>query len=284
MRKSSNLVKEYVFIILGSFILALGVNCFLVPLKLSTGGLSGIGTVLYYLFSIPLSATTLALNILLFPIGYKTLGKDSVVKTVTAVLVFPLFLELTEYFGSFTNDIFIASVFGGGLAGLGVGISILKGASTGGTDFSAVMLNKLFPHISITSFILIIDILIVLFSGIVFGNYTSMLYSALALYIGIRVADAVLVRGNYAKSVLIISSKNAEISKNIISVLERGVTGIYSKGLYNNTDGMMLMCVVKSKEIPKLLGIVEKTDESAFTVVSDVREVRGKGFKTMHNS
>ena len=279
MHNTEKTVKDYVIITAGAFVIALGINFFLVPMKVSTGGVSGIGTVFYHVLSVPVSVTTLILNSVLFLFGYRTLGKDSVVRTLCGILLLSFFLYVTESFGGYTEDIFIAAVFGGILVGLGVGLTVLKGASTGGSDFAAIMLNRIIPHISVPTFILAIDAVIIFASGVIFKNYTVMLYSAVSLYISSKVADMVLVRGDFAKSVYIISKKNIEISQCIISSMERGVTGVYSKGLYNGDDGMMLMCIVRAKEIPKLLSIVKSMDSGAFTVISDVREVRGEGFK-----
>lgn len=279
MHNTEKTVKDYVIITAGAFVLALGINFFLVPMKVSTGGVSGIGTVFYHVLSVPMSVTTLILNSVLFLFGYRTLGKDSVVRTLCGILLLSFFLYVTGSFGGYTEDIFIAAVFGGILVGLGVGLTVLKGASTGGSDFAAIMLNRIIPHISVPTFILAIDAVIIFASGVIFKNYTVMLYSAVSLYISSKVADMVLVRGDFAKSVYIISKKNVEISQCIISSMARGVTGVYSKGLYNGDDGMMLMCIVRAKEIPKLLSIVKSMDSGAFTVISDVREVRGEGFK-----
>ncbi len=279
MQKFRTLAKDYIFIIAGAFILSLAVNIFLVPMKISTGGVSGIGTVLYYTLSVPISVTTLAVNAVLFVFGFKTMDKVSLIKTVSGILLLSFFLEVTKNFGSYTGDVFITSVFGGVLAGLGVGLTVLKGASTGGSDFAALMLHRLFPHISVTTFILMTDAVIIILCGFVFGNFTLTLYSALSLYIVSKVADAVLVHGDYAKSVFIISRKHTVIADCIMKNMQRGVTGIYSRGMYNKNDGIMLMCVVRPKEIPTLLSVVKQADAEAFTIVSDAREVRGEGFK-----
>ena len=279
MTEKGKIIKDYIFIAAGAFILSLGINIFLVPMKVSTGGVSGIGTVLYYVLSVPMSVTTLVLNSVLFIFGFRMLKRASLIKTAVGILLLSFFLEATKTFGSYTEDMFIASLFGGIFAGLGIGLTVLKDASTGGSDFAAIMLHKFMPHISVTAFILAIDAVIILVSGIIFGNYTVLMYSVISLYITGKVADAVLVSGDYAKSVFVVSGKSEEIAQSIMSEMERGVTGIYSKGLYNGNDGMMLMCIVRAKEIPKLLTVIKQKDSEAFTVVSDVREVRGEGFK-----
>jgi len=278
MDKIKKIAIDYFFIILGSFILALGINFFLVPLKISTGGVSGIGMVLFYVFKIPISLTTLVINIFLFFFGYKTLKKSSILKTLAGIVFSSLFLEITKYFGFYSDDILIASVFGGILVGVGVGLTVLKDASTGGSDFAALMLNKIIPHISIATFILIIDTVVILVSGIVFKDYTIMFYSVISLYISSKVTDFIMVSGDFAKSVYIISKNNKEIADVILKEMERGVTGIYSKGFYNGKDNTMLMCIVKSKEIPTLMQIVKSKDKNAFTIISDVKRVHGEGF------
>ena len=279
MNKIKKTIIDYLYIALGSFILALGVNYFLVPMKISTGGVSGVGTLFFYLFNVPLSVTTLAINFVLFVLGYRTLERTSVIKTVAGILLLSLFLEITTIFGGYEEDMLISAIFGGVLAGVGVGLAVWRDASTGGSDFLALILHKMFPHISVAVIILFIDAVVITISGIAFENYTIMFYSAISLYISSKVTDFIIVRGDWAKSVYIVSKKHSEIAKEIIIDMERGVTGVYSKGFYNNEDNMMLMCIVKSREIPKLLEKIQRIDNKAFTIISEVREVHGEGFK-----
>ncbi len=279
MSKTKKIVADYLYIAIGSFILAFGINYFLVPMKISTGGVSGVGMVLYYLFNIPLSVTTLAINAILFVMGFWMLKKSSILKTVAGILFLSLFLEITEKFGSYTEDMLIASVFGGVLVGAGVGMTVMRDASTGGSDFAALMINKIMPHVSVATIIMIIDGIIIAASGIAFENYTIMFYSVISLYIASKVTDFLMVRGDWAKSVYIISEKHESIAREIIEDMDRGVTGIYGKGIYNDKDRMLLMCIVKSREIPKLLEKVKRIDGKAFTIISEVREVHGEGFK-----
>ena len=269
---------EYICIIAGAFLVALGVNIFLVPANISTGGVSGIGTVLYHIFDIPLWVTTVIANAVLFILGYRTLEKSSVIKTVSGILLLTFFLAVTQKLPVFTDDILISAIFGGIVAGAGVGLTILKGASTGGSDFAAMMLHKMIPHISVANFILAIDIVVITVSGVIFGDYTLMLYSLIALFISSKVTDYILVSGNFAKCVYILSEKHSEIAEHIMKNMKRGVTGIDSKGLYTGKEGVMLMCIVSGKEVPGVISAVKNIDVNAFTVISDVKEVYGKGF------
>ena len=272
-------VTDYLFIIIGSFILAFGINFFLVPLKISTGGVSGIATIFYHLLKVPMSVTTLVINLALFAWGFKTLKKTTIVKNLAGIVFLSLFLQLTEKLVYSTADILIASVFGGVLVGIGVGLVVLKDGSTGGSDFAALIIHKALPHVSIANIILAIDTVVILASGFVFEDFNVVFYSVISVFISSKVTDFILVSGDYAKSVYIISEYNNEIAKEIMQDMERGVTSIYSKGCYNDTDRQMLMCIVKSKEIQNVLKIVKKWDKNAFTVISEVREVRGEGFK-----
>lgn len=270
---------DYLYIATGAFILAIGISCFLVPMKLSTGGVSGVGTVLYYFFNVPLSVTTLVINAGLFVMGYRMLKKEAIFKTLAGILFLALFLEITGLFGTYTEDRLIASLFGGIMAGIGVGLTVIRGASTGGSDFAALMINKRMPHVSVATVIMIIDGIVITLSGIAFKDYTVMFYSVISLYVAGRVTDFIMVRGNWAKSVYIISEKHEEIARAIIEDMDRGVTGIYGKGIYENKDKMLLMCIVKGREIPKLLEKIKSLDGKAFTVIADVKEVHGEGFR-----
>ena len=276
-------VIEYLYILVGSFILAFAITYFLNPIKISTGGVAGIGTVLNHMAKVPLSVTTLAINAILFVFGYKTLRSGAVMKTVAGILFLSAALAITPIFGEYDKDILICSIFGGILVGLGVGLVVYKDGSTGGSDFAALIFHKLIPHVSVATFILIIDSAVIIASGLVFRDYTIMFYSVLSLYISSKVTDWVLVNGDHAKSVFIISKKHDEIAKEIMSDMVRGVTGIYSQGCYTKEDNTMLMCVVRNKELPRLLQKVKEIDKDSFTIISDVMEVQGEGFKELNN-
>lgn len=287
MKNVKKLVWDYLFICLGSFILAFAVSFFLVPCKISTGGVSGVGTVLYHLFGVPLSVTTLVINLLLFVFGYKMLPKQSLIKTLVGIVAFSLSLALTDLIAVrcadavalITADVWISAIFGGVLVGVGVGLVVFKDASTGGSDFAALILNRAIPHISVASFILLIDSLVIIASSFALGDYKIMFYSVASLYISSKVTDFIMIRGDKARSVYIISDQKDAIAEEIMLRLERGVTSIHSYGCYAKEEREMLMCIVRTKEVPRVLEIVRSHDRSAFTVISEVTEVRGLGFK-----
>lgn len=286
MKSAKRYLADFAFIAVGAFILAAAISFFLTPCKISTGGVSGIAMVLYYALDFKMSLTTFAINIVLFFFGFRTLRLASVVKTLVGIALFSAFLEITDRLAALVpetvaqicSDVWIASIFGGVLVGVGVGLVVLREGSTGGSDFGALMLHKLFPHVSVASFILLIDSCIIVISGIVLKDYAIMFYSVVSLYISSKVTDYIIVRGNFAKSVHIVSAKHEEIASAIMAQLSRGVTALHSKGCFSGDEGEMLMCIVRPREIPRLLSIVRGIDSSAFTVISDVKEVRGLGF------
>ena len=280
-RAIKTLIWDYVPITLGCAVMAWGMNMFLVPSRLSSGGVGTLATVLLYLFDIPLSVTTLVLNALLLLLGFRYLRRSAIVKTVVGVVLLSIFLELAVYLPIYTEDVLMATLGGGILVGLGVGLVIRREGSTGGSDFAALILRRFFPHISTARLLLIIDCIIIAVSGIVFRSVTVTLYSLVAMFVCSKVADLVLIHGSEAKSVYILSSMPDEISKVVLREFSRGVTGIYSRGVYTEQDRMMLLCVVSPKELPQLIRKVRAIDKAAFVIISDVREVVGEGFRAL---
>lgn len=273
------ILSDYIFVLIGTLIIALALNIFLVPNKVSVGGVTSIGTVLLYIFGFPLSFTNLAANLMLLILGFSCLGKSALIKNIFGIAALSVFLEITSYLPAYTEDTFLAGLSGGAIMGLGLGIVIRRGASTGGTDFISVILNRLFPHISIARIILFIDGIIIAFAGIVFGSITITLYSAISLFVCSKVADGILTLGYSAKSVYIITTEHKEIFRIIIEEFQRGVTGIKSRGMYSDSEKLMLMCIISAKELPTLTKRIREIDNNSFLIISDVREVLGEGFK-----
>ncbi len=280
MGKRKDFVINMIFIIVGSFVLALGINMFLTPNKISSGGISSVGTILLHLFGVKMSLTNIVANALLFLIGFKFLGKDAVIKTAVGILALTLFLELTSYLPIYSEDMMLATVVGGLLVGMGLGLVVRVNASTGGTDFIALMIKRLIPHASVANIILVLDCAIIIVSGIVFRSVTITIYSLISMYICSVIADAVVTFGNKAKAVQIFSDKSEEIATHVMEEFERGVSGIHCKGMYSGDEKIMLLCIVSPKELPLLIGSVKEIDSSAFVIINDAKEVLGEGFKT----
>ena len=273
--------RDCFLVIIGSAFVAVALNIFLVPYRLSSGGIGTLGVILLYLFKVPLSITNLALNIILFGLGIKFLKKPSIIKTILGILFLSFFLHITTYVPAYKEDIFLGMVIGGVLDGIGMGLVLRVDGSTGGIDFLALMVKKGIPHISIANFIFAVNVLLFILSGVAFRNYAVVFYSIIAMFISSKVTDAVMNIGEEARSVQIISDHSEQIEDIILSEFKRGVTEIYSKGAYTKENKKMLLCVVKPKEVAKIVRVVKETDDKAFLMISDVHEVLGDGFKDL---
>ncbi|MCK9479347.1 MAG: YitT family protein [Firmicutes bacterium] len=264
--------------IIGSFIAAAAISLFLAPNKITGGGINGVAIVLHYFLRYPVGIITLVLNIPLFMLGIWSEGKGFGIKSIYATILMSVFIDLLEGLPAFTDDVFLAGIFGGLLMGVGLGLVFVSGATTGGTDIIAKLVQKAVRHLSIGKILLTVDILVILTAMIAFKDIHVGLYSAIALYVSTHMIDLLMEGGKFAKTVFIISEKSSDIAENIKTKLERGVTGLVGKGMYSGGDKMVLMCTVKRKEVPLLKDLVKQTDSSAFVILTDVREVLGEGF------
>ncbi len=293
--KIKSVWKDYLFIIIGSLIPAFAINVFLVPFKISSGGISGIATIVYYLSGerIPVGITVLLLNVPLFIAGYKFLGRKFAIRTLFCIFFFSLFLNLTTKISfDFANhylvkngaapsnpDLFLYSLFGGSLMGFGLGIVFKSGATTGGTDIVANIMSHFNSSFSIGQALLFIEAGIVILAAVAFRSFLLALYAIVTLFIQSKVIDTVLEGVNFAKSVFIISDKSAEIAKRVLSELDRGVTSLKGTGMYTGNDKNVLLCILQRGQLSTLKEIVESVDKKAFIILTDVREVLGEGFK-----
>ena len=280
--ENKKIFTDFVVLTTGCILLAVSINVFLVPYKISAGGISAIGTILLYLFGIKMSLTNLIFNVALFIFGYKYLGKGAVVKTVLGIILLSAFLEITSYIPQYTENEIISFLSGGILMGAGVGMIVKIGASTGGSDFAGLILKKFLPHISLARLILIIDVVIVIISGIVFKSYTVTVYSLITLFVSSLITDKIITLGDNAKMLQIFSKENKKISNHILNQFERGVTGVRCIGMYTHEESRMLLCVTTPKELPIYMNMIKNYDKEAFVIVSNVHEVIGEGFKRIH--
>lgn len=276
------LIIDYMSIAAGCFVLSVAVNSFLLPNKISAGGISGVGTVLQYIFKIKLSVTNLVLNALLFLFGCKLLDRHTIIRTVYGVILFSVFLELGTFAPVYTESMMVASASGGVLMGAGLGMVMRAGGSTGGSDFAGIIIKRFFPHISLAKSVMLIDCAVVLLSGIVFKSFTVTFYSVAALLVCEAVNDKIITAGDDAKVIWIFSKNPIATADYILKSCGRGVTGIQSVGMFEKRRGLMLMCVVTPKELPHCLRIIKEKDKNAFVVIGNVHEVIGEGFKNFN--
>lgn len=278
LKKTVGKIKIYVIITIGSFITALGINLFLSPLSIVAGGVSGVAIIVNSFTGFPIGIFMLLVNIPLFYIGIKCLGGRFGIKSFYGAISLSILTDLTSNVPVITQNLLLGAAFGGALLGIGMGLVFLTGATTGGSDVVAMIGNKLLPAIDMGKWLLIIDCIIISANAIVFEHYELALYGLVALYINSYLIDVIIQGANFAKIVYIISNQHEEISRQVMTKLSRGVTGLYAKGMYNNDDKIMLMCVVKKYEFQKLKQIVLDCDANAFIIITQAREVAGEGF------
>ena len=276
--KTSNKIKEILGTILGSAIMAIGVSLFLLPNQLSTGGFSGLATITYYFFDVPMGLATIVLNIPLVIIALYKLGVKFLGKTIVGTVSLSVFIDIFDRLNPITTDKFLACIYGGVVVGLGTAIILKMGASTGGTDLISNIAKAYKPTIKMGNVITIIDAGIVAINALAFGKIEIGLYSAIAIFLLGKVLDIVFEGVNFTKLMIIISDKSEEIS-NRIQEIERGVTGLYGKGMYTEQEKLVLICATPRKYVGEIRKIAKEIDEESFIIISNAREVFGKGFK-----
>ncbi len=269
-------IRDYALITIGVAIAVAGLNLFLVPAKIAPGGISGIATILFYVFKIPLGFSIAALNIPLFAFGFRLIGKSFAIRSAYGVGLYSLLAEIIPKLPA--EDTLLWSLYGGVLMGAGVGLVIRSGGSTGGTDMAARMLNSRSKTISTAAFLFGLDFVVIAAAGVIFEP-TAALYAVASLYVSTKLIDYITVGLSAAKAFYIISDKNGEIAEAIIKRMDRGVTSLSAKGLYSGKNKDVLLCVLKWRtEGAKLKRLVKSIDENAFVIVADVKEVLGEGF------
>ncbi|MGL4737273.1 MAG: YitT family protein [Cellulosilyticaceae bacterium] len=279
--KKQHIAMELLGLIVGCIIVSIGINMFLKPYTIAPGGISGLAVVLNRLTGVSVSLVMLVIGIPLVVLAYRILGKANFVKTLVGTILFSAIVGITEPLSQLrpTNDLLLSAVSGGLLIGIGLGIMLRSDASTGGTDLIALMLSKKFPGIKITQFMVCIDAFVVISSGVVSGNLEIALYSAIALYVEVKVVDAIMNGFDYSKSFIIISEHADWIKRAITEELKRGVTILKGKGGYTEADKQILLVAVPRNQEVTLKRLIKETDPSAFIMISTVQEVVGEGFK-----
>ncbi len=271
---------ELIILAIGCFIMSVGLNMFLEPYTIASGGLTGLAIILKSLFGTPLWVINLVFNIPLFIFGIKTLGKSDATKTLIGILLLTFFLKITEQLtlANATSDVLLSSIAGGIVVGISLGMLFRIDASTGGTELACLILNKIFPFISISVFMFIIDGIVIILAGLVSRNIETALYATISLYISVKISDAIVEGFNFSKSFIIITDKPNKVSNAIIDTLERGVTVLEGRGGYTNEKKDVLLVVVSRREEIHLKRIVNDIDPMAFIIINNAHEVLGEGF------
>lgn len=274
-------MKNYLYLITGSFVFAISVAWVASPAGLVSGGVSGVGIVIKEITKVfPIALTSFILNVPLFIISFFQRGFSFIAKSLTAFLsltVLLFFAELVPSPFSFGEDALAAALVFGVMSGVGLGLVLRSGATSGGTDMLAAIIKAKKPHVKMSQLILLIDVAVILMGIFIFGLLKG-IYATLALIIATKVMDGVVNGFSTSKAVFILSGKDKEISSFIMKSLERGVTGMEARGLYTDSEKTLLFSVVSRGELVRLRKTVGEIDPDAFVFVTDAVEVLGNGF------
>lgn len=274
--------KDILYILAGTFLMALGINLAFDPMGMVCGGVTGLAIVVKHITGffveggLPVWLSNLLFNGPLFVIALIKKGKKYIVKTVFATVALSAWIYVLPIFQLF-DDYLLATLFGGVMTGAGIGLVFARMATTGGTDLLSALIHDKLKHFSIPQLLAVIDGAIVVLGAVVFGIENAM-YAICVVYLCSKISDGLLQGLKFAKMAHIISDKAEEIAEVVLRDVDRGATGVKVQGMYSKEEKKMLICVVTKKEIVELIDIVHKIDPTAFVIVNDVHEVMGEGF------
>lgn len=264
----------------GAVIYSLSVNTFLSPNGISPGGFTGVATVVNHITNIPTGTMLFVFNIPVLVLGFLKMGGLFILKTAFVTVMVSLSLDVSaRILPTLQTEGILASMFGGILMGIGLSLILLRGATTGGIDIIAKLINKKRRHLSVGKIILMADGVVILLNAIVYKNAESALYSIIAMYMGTRIMDVLLYGADKGKIIYIITSLPDKICNKINHTIGRGVTVLSVIGGYTGESKTMLMCTVRVHEVSAIYDVVKEYDSRAFMVVSDAGEIIGEGFK-----
>lgn len=273
-------LKNALLIALGCALFSLGFDLFLQPNQINVGGVSGIGQLLTHLTGFgSVALWSVLINVPLFLVSIRGVGKKFFVGSLCGMLLSNLFLSLFERIPAPVTEPLLATLYGGLLTGLGLGLVFVAGASTGGVDIVARLLRPSFPNFPIGRIMLAIDIVTVTLTGVVFGDINKALYSAVTLYVCSMVLDGVVYGLDYSVVALVISDQHQTICQEITSKLDRGITILRGQGYYSGQDKRVILCAIKKRQAAELKELVMGIDPAAFVILQEAHQVVGEGFK-----
>ena len=274
----------YLYIILGTAVLAVSIQCFFEPIGLVTGGFTGLAIVIKSVTKgiiddgIPIWLSNIFLNAPVFILAFILKGRKFVGRTIFGAGMLSVWLYIIPTMDMSQGDFLLAAIFGAVFSGAGIGLVLRGHATTGGTDMVAALIQLKIKHYSIAQIMQILDGIVVITGLFVFGIRPAM-YAMVAIFVATKVTDIVLEGFRYSKAAYIITDKHEEIAQRIMVDIDRGVTGIHAMGMHTGEEKCVLYCVVSMREIIAVEELVSEIDPNAFVIVSDVREVLGEGFK-----
>ena len=277
--KIKNILWDLFLVMAGSAIFSVSVNMFSAPNNIVQGGLTGIGTVANYLFSLPIGTVMLVLNIPLFALALRHMRLKFVIKTAISTLIFTSLIDLGAYFiPPYKGDMLLGCIFCGLLAGTGLALVFLTGATTGGADIIAMLIRKKRPDISMGNIMLVGDIFVIALSFAVYGEIESIMYAVIVIFISAKAIDFVLYGREHTKLIFIITAHKEKVLSAILLEIGRGASVLPVTGGYTGQGKHLILCAAKKIQIREILRLTNEKDPKAFTVVCDAGQVIGEGF------
>ncbi len=273
---------DLLFTVFGTALVGVPLAIFTVPNEIAPGGVSGLATALSSLIpKISVGAWTLMLTVPLLLGAGGLLGRRTLIYTLLSVPLMSFFIDFTGSLNiAYTNDMLIASVFGGGISGLGLGLLFLRGITTGGTDLAALMLRRVLPNVPSGTMLLFIDASVVAFAVIVFKDIEVAIYSSIAIFVSSKMIDTITQGVDYAKVIYTVTAHGDEVTKILNTKTDRGTTVIPALGGFTREDKQIIVTVTRRRVLAQTLRLIKSADPRAFTFVTDSTEVHGEGFRT----
>lgn len=266
-------------IVIGAALYAVGFQFFLYPNAISTGGVTGIAMIINFLTGFPVGVMTIIINIPLFIFSWKKFGLNFIIASLVGTILASVFVDIFAQIPlEVTHEPLLGAIYGGIIKGFGLGVVYQAGATTGGVDIVAKFLRHRYQHINFSTFILGLDVVVIVAFAVIFKRYDSAMYAIICMYIASKMIDLVLYGAINSKVCYIITEKSAEIKDGLVNQLHRGVTFLHGKGAWSGEERDVILCVIKQSQIVELKHLVRAVDDHAFVIVSDSREVFGNGF------
>ena len=285
-KRLKTLSMDLAFMLAGSIIYGVSVNAFTAPNNIAPGGVTGLATMLNYVWNTPIGLMVFLINIPIIIWAVLEIGYKLVLKTMTAIVLSSVMIDVLAYIiPAYHGDPILVSIFAGLCEGVGLSLTFIRGATTGGTDMIARLLGRRLPHLSMGKLMLAIDGIIVVVSAFVFGSIENAMYACIVIFVSTKLIDSILYGTDVGtgKLFFVMSAKVREMGDRIIKELDRTVTYLDSHGGYSKEPGETMLCAVRRFEVYQIQTIVRDVDKDAFVIVGDAGEITGEGFRPTHS-
>lgn len=285
MNHRKELLTDALSITAGAIVYAATVNAFTAPNNIAPGGVTGVCTMLNFVFGTPIGLVSFLINIPIIIWAVVEIGYKLVVKTMAAIALSSLFIDLfAGFMPVYQGNLILVAIFSGAFEGLGLSLTFIRGATTGGTDMIARLLERRMPHMSMGKLMLVLDGLVVAASAVVFGSIENAMYACIDIFVCTSIIDAILYGTDVGtgKLFFVMSPRVRSMGERVIAELDRTVTYLDSKGGYSKEPGETMLCVVRRFEVYQIQAIIREEDRNAFVIVGDAGQITGEGFRSMH--